>query len=92
LINAYRSAAANAIDNCTIETRDIVTDYRIECPYPLMNQLYQIIRSEGYLNVRTSMEEKCIFDISVIKSETHKLETLLGNIYGVSFRKLVVDK
>jgi uncharacterized YigZ family protein len=89
LINAYRSAAADAIRNSTIETHDIEIVYRIECPYSIMNQVFQIIRSEGFRQMETTMEDKCTFDISVKKSDILKMETLLGSIYGVTYKKLV---
>jgi uncharacterized YigZ family protein len=89
LINAYRSAAADAISNSTIETRDIEFLYRIECPYSLLNQVFQIIHSEGYHPVQTTSEEKCTVDILVKKSGTTRAESLFGSIYGVSFQKQV---
>jgi uncharacterized YigZ family protein len=87
LINAYRSAAADAIKNCTIETRDIEHIYRIECPYSLMNQVFQIMHSEGYHPVQITSEEKCTIDILVKKSGTTRLESLFGSIYGVTIKK-----
>jgi putative IMPACT (imprinted ancient) family translation regulator len=89
LINAYRSAAADAIKNSTIETHDIEIVYRIECPYSTMNQVFQIVRSEGYHQMQSTMEEKCIMVISVKKSETSRVETLLGSIYGVTYQRQV---
>jgi uncharacterized YigZ family protein len=88
LINAYRSAAANAIGNGNIEIRDIEKFYLIECPYSLLNQVFQIIHSEGYHQMQSSSEEKCTIEISVKKSETVRAESLFDSIYGVTFKKL----
>jgi uncharacterized YigZ family protein len=87
LINAYKTAAADAISNGNIETRDIEHIYRIECPYSFQNQVFQIIHSEGYLPVQITSGEKCIIDILVKKSGSSRAESLFGNIYGVTFRK-----
>ena len=89
LINAYRNAAADAISNCTIEIRDIEYMFRIECPYSLLNQVYQIIHSEGYRTIKTSSEEKCTIEISVKKSVASEAESLLGSLYGVTCHKLL---
>jgi uncharacterized YigZ family protein len=88
LINAYRSAAADAIAGNVIEFRNVEALYRIECSYPLMNEVMQIIKSEGYVQKEISMMENCIIHFAVKKSDALRAEALLGSIYGLSLKKI----
>jgi uncharacterized YigZ family protein len=92
LINAYRIAAALAIAGNVIETRDVKTRFSIECPYPLLNDVMQIIKSEGYRQDEISMTERCTIRISVVKKDAERAESLLKSIYGVTVNKSDVDK
>jgi uncharacterized YigZ family protein len=92
LIDAYRSAAADAIERNVIETRDLQTRFRIECPYSLLNEVMQIIKSEGYLQEEISMTDHCTIRISVKKSDTARAESLLMSIFGITLKKQSVDK
>jgi putative IMPACT (imprinted ancient) family translation regulator len=92
LINAYRSAAADAIAGNVIETRDLETRFRIECPYSLLNEVMQIIKAEGYLQEEISMTDQCTILISVKKSAAPRAESLLMSIFGITIKKQDVDK
>ncbi|MFA7410271.1 MAG: YigZ family protein, partial [Bacteroidales bacterium] len=46
LINAYRTAAQEAIKNATIIERTYDSKIRISCPYPMVNDVMKIIRDE----------------------------------------------
>ena len=46
LINAYRTAAQEAIQNATIIERTYDAAIQITCPYPMVNEVLKIIREE----------------------------------------------
>ena len=46
LINAYRTAAENAISNGVIETQTIYEKYRLFFPYELMNNIMKVLKEE----------------------------------------------
>jgi len=93
LIHAYREAAKDAIGNAILETRNIETDYLVECTYRELSRVMQTIRNEGYTFRGNDLTEKCKITISVRISDASKAETLLGNIFGVTISKIKsVDK
>jgi uncharacterized YigZ family protein len=88
LINAYRTAAADAIEKSIIEIRDIEVAYQIVCPYRLLNEILQIIKNEGYLQTQINYMEDCTIQFSVKKPETCRAESILGSIQGAVIQKL----
>jgi uncharacterized YigZ family protein len=77
LINAYRTAAANAIQNAIIITAAEQDEIRINFPYSMMNEIMKIIRDEGMKIQEQDFAENCQIKASVRKSHT---EQVLGKI------------
>ena len=47
LIHAYKTAAAEALNNATVETRIVKEIYQLEYPYEVMNDVMKIIKDEN---------------------------------------------
>jgi uncharacterized YigZ family protein len=84
LIQAYRAAARDAIENGTILTRVWKTSMEIHFDYAQMNDVMRVIKDEGLRVIRQDSGEKCrilleinkgIFEVSLNKLKTvEKLE------------------
>lgn len=87
LINAYRTAAAEAIKNAKIETRIIEEKFTLKFTYKEMNELMQIIKQENLNISDTRFELRCELDFSVRKSEAARIEEIFQQFYGVEIIK-----
>ena len=88
LINAYRTAAAEALKNAAISTKLIKNNYELHFTYSELNDVMHIIKQENLNIVNTTFEEKCSLIFSVRKSEALKIEQTFINFYGVEIKKL----
>ena len=87
LINAYRSAAADALKNATIIEKMIENKYFIDFTYNELNEVMQIIKQENLNILQTRFEERCRILFSVRKSEAQNAEQIFQNFYGVEITK-----
>ncbi len=88
LINAYRTAAAEALNNSTISTKLIENRYELHFTYNELNDVMQIIKQENLTIESTKFEEKCSLIFLVRKSEASKIEQVFDNFYGIEIKKL----
>ncbi len=88
LINAYRTAASEALKNAVISTRLIENRYELHFTYSELNEVMHIIKQENLNITDTKFEEKCSLVFSVRKSEALKIEQTFINFYGVKIKKL----
>jgi uncharacterized YigZ family protein len=87
LINAYRTAAGDALNNATIKTGWIERFFELQFTYEKMNEVMLIIKQENLNVVTTRFEESCQLVFSVKKSEAQQVETIFMNLYGVDIKK-----
>jgi len=83
LINAYRTAAADALNNATIKTQLIERFFEVQFNYENLNDVMLIIKQENLNVVKTQFEESCRLVFSVKKSEAQRVEKIFENFYGV---------
>jgi len=88
LINAYRTASANAIQNATIITAAEQDLVEIFFPYILMNKVMKIIRDEKMIIQKQDFTETCKIKAFIRKSRTAELLKRLSNMEETSIRKL----
>ncbi len=87
LINAYKSAAVDALNNANIIENIIEDEYFLDFTYNELNDVMQIIKQENLSVKQTWFEEKCRLLIAVRKSETEKIVQIFQNFYGVEITK-----
>lgn len=87
LINAYRTAAAEALKNATITAKFIESIFELHFTYTELNEVMHIIKQENLNIVNTRFEEKCSLIFSVRKSEAPRMEQIFMNFYGVEIKK-----
>lgn len=88
LINAYKTAAADALNNAKIVTKIIEEKYKLHFTYPLMNDVMTIIKQENLNIADTQFEIECDLVFSVRKSESKRIEEIFQNFYGVDIKLL----
>ncbi|MBW6535931.1 MAG: YigZ family protein [Mariniphaga sp.] len=87
LINAYRTAAAEAINHAKIETRLIEEKFTLKFTYKEMNEVMQIIKQENLNISDTRFELDCQLDFSVRKSDAGRILEIFQQFYGVEIKK-----
>ncbi len=88
LINAYRTAASEALKNAEIKTKLIEQCFELDFTYNELNDVMQIIKQENLNTITTQFEEKCKLVFSVRKSEAKKAEEIFKNFYGVKINEI----
>lgn len=87
LINAYRNAAIDALNNADILEKLIEKKYKISFTYNELNEVMQILKHEDYTIVNTDFQESCTFIFSVRRSGTEKAERIFNDLYKVKFKE-----
>jgi uncharacterized YigZ family protein len=73
LINAYKTAAQDALNNAEIITLKITDVYEIIYPYSMMNDVMKIIKEENLEQVSSSFELECKVSFLVEKNNSNKV-------------------
>ncbi|RLD68128.1 MAG: YigZ family protein [Bacteroidetes bacterium] len=85
LINAYKTAAADAIENAHIVTKTITKKVSFEFKYPAMNQVMRIVKDPEIIIERQEFLENCMLEINVSISNFEKVYNKLELIKSVKF-------
>jgi uncharacterized YigZ family protein len=88
LINAYRTAAASALENSEIITVTIDSVFRLTYSYNEMNEVMRIVKQENLNILDTKFEEICRLCFSVRESKAKKAEKLFNRFHGVKIEKI----
>lgn len=88
LINAYRNAASDALNNAEIIEKIIETRFEISFTYNELNSVMHILKQENYTIESTDFKESCSLVFSVRKSETEKAKTIFKDLYKVRLAEL----
>lgn len=84
LINAYKTAAREALDNATVVEKTVDEVYSLQFAYPLMNEVMRVMKEEGLEQQNTRFEMDCYLEFSTRKSEADRIVAKFKNIFGVS--------
>ena len=88
LINAYRTAAANAIQDATIITATEQDLIEIKFPYVMMNKIMKIMRDEEMKILEQDFTETCKIKAFIRKSRTERVLNRLTALEETSASKL----
>ena len=83
LINAYRSAAADALDRAVIISKTENKQITLEFEYPEMNSIMKIIKENKLRIVEQDMAGKCHIRLSIPKNMIPPMLERLNKIEGV---------
>ncbi|MCR5014913.1 MAG: YigZ family protein [Bacteroidales bacterium] len=84
LINAYKTAARDALDNAVIVEKTVDEVYSLQFAYPLMNEVMRVMKEEGLEQLNTRFEMDCYLEFSTRKNEADRIASKFKNIYGVT--------
>jgi len=84
LINAYRSAAADAIENNTIIEKYEQDIFTIEFGYSVMNDVMKILKDENPEQTHQQFDNTCRITLSTRLKNGPKLRELLDKIEGLA--------
>ncbi len=80
LIVAYREAASDAINNATIETRQVEEIVKYTFAYPQMNDVMRIVKDMNPRIVSQTYDNTCEIVLSIRKSEAEQLRNRLASL------------
>jgi len=86
LINAYKTATEDVLNNSEIISKLIERKYELSFEYPLLNVVMQILKQEGLDIISTDFKESCKLWFKVRKTEAEKAEKIFDEIYGVELK------
>jgi len=88
LINAYKTAAADAIKNAEIIVCTVNDVFELTFDYLVMNDVMKIIKDEKLEPQNTLFEMNCKLEISIRQSLTEKILNKLNKIDSLKINKL----
>ena len=91
LINAYRTATAEAIKSAEIITKTVNDFYKVNFSYAAMNDVMKIIKDENIINTDQVFELECSLIINVRKKEITDIISKLKKINSVKLEYLKTE-
>lgn len=87
LINAYRTAAADALAKCSVVERHLTESWHISFPYVSMNDVMKVLKEEGCgQSAHNYSGDEVSLDISFRSSRSEHLTGRLGKITGLRLK------
>lgn len=83
LINAYKAAALEAIDNNTIEEKIIKEVYELEFDYPLMNEVMRVLKEQDLEQISHDFSMSCKILFAVRRNSADSIKGIFSSIYGL---------
>lgn len=91
LINAYKTATKDALDNAEVVEKTVNEIYRVEFEYPLMNDVMRLLKDEGLEQFNQRFEMNCSLDFAVRKSRSTRVTDTFDKIRGVTLTFLRIE-
>jgi len=88
LINAYRSAAADALANAIKMLKIVKVELRLEFGYENMEKVMRIIKDKGIELLKTDFGMKCVVAVAVPRLEAQEITNQLSRITGLIISQL----
>lgn len=86
LVNAYKTAAREALSSAMIEEKTINIHFSLQFQYPLMNDVMRIMKEENLQQLNSRFEMDCYFETFCRKSEAEKVIEKFEKIYGLTIQ------
>jgi len=80
LINAYKTAARDALANSSPVTRIVKEVYKIEFPYEVMNEVMKIVKDEILEVINSDFGMKCDMQLAIRRNESERVANKLSKI------------
>jgi len=92
LINAYKTAARNAIESAGFRIMTLMDSIEIRFPYELMNDVLRIIKDEGAKIREQEYTERCFIRIGVRKRDREKVYSRLSKIHLIDIEQSITGE
>lgn len=89
LINAYRAATIEALNNANILSKLIEIQYELKFEYPMLNTVMNKLKQDNYDIVSTDFRESCRLVFKARKSEDERAFQSFNDIFGIEISRLV---
>lgn len=86
LINAYKTAAAFALQVTPVEEKIVEVGYQITCTYHDVNEVIRIVKLCNGTVLAQDQALFCTIRVSIPKSRTEQAELQLGQLYQVQYK------
>ena len=80
LIVAYREAASDALDHCTVEERFVESVVTFDFPYVMMNQVMKIVKDMQPRIIEQNFDNSCQIRLGIRQSLAEELESRLKKL------------
>ena len=88
LIDAYKTAASEALSNANILTRQLKDVYELHYDYPLMNKVMYILKEENLKQLDSTFEIDCKLTFSVRKKESQRIFDKFSSMHPLTITYL----
>ncbi|MFV0269147.1 MAG: IMPACT family protein, partial [Draconibacterium sp.] len=88
LINAYRNATVEALNNAEIVSKLIEKSYELKFGYDLLNTVMYHIKQENLYITVTDFQETCRLVFKVRKGDAEKAYSIFDQIYGLTISEV----
>lgn len=88
LINAYRTTAKEALENCTIVEKTVNVLFQLIFEYPHMNKVMRIVKDNKLQIASQKMELNCEFLIPARKKNAQRIEQLFNDLRCVKIKEV----
>ncbi len=92
LINAYKSAAKDAIGNSKIIVKSVNDTMTLCFSYQILNQCMRIIKENGLGVVYQDFKESCKMELEIKKNDTNRIQKIFEKIHGVQIEVVHICK
>ncbi len=84
LINAYKTAAIDALNNNLIVEKIITEIYEIKFEYPLMNEVMRLLKENDLEQISHKFSLSCVVEFAVRRNDAKRIKQSFDAIYGVT--------
>jgi len=88
LIDAYKTASVDALENSHIIVKKLKDIYEIHYDYPLMNKVMYLIKELNLEQIETKFETDCKIKFAVRKSDSEKVNQIFKKMYPLQIKYL----
>ena len=92
LINAYKTAARNAIESAGFRIMTLMDSIEIRFPYEMMNDVLRIIKDEGAKIREQEFAEGCYIRVGVRKRDREKVYSRLSKIHLIDIEQSITGE
>ena len=88
LVNAYKPAARDALQNASVEQRTVDDCYTVKFKYEQMNDVMRIMKDYGLATRRQQFDLECQIDFAVRQRDSERVRLAFENLRTVIIEKL----